>query len=47
MFTGEIMSSPFKDPVVIIKKIMSWLFKGPVETVARLNFDHALSNFKK
>ena len=38
MFTWEIMSSLFKnpnhvlfkDPVVIMKEIMSWLFKDPV-----------------
>ena len=36
MFTWEIMSSLFKnpnqskDPVVIMKEIISWLFKDPV-----------------
>ena len=55
MFTWEIMSSLFKnpnhvlfkDPVVIMKEIMSWLFKDPIVTVAWLNFDHAQSNSKK
>ena len=37
----------FKDPVVIMKEIMSWLFKDPVVTVAWLIFDHAQSNSKK
>ena len=52
MFTWEIMSSLFKnpnhvlfkDPVVIMKEIMSWLFKDPIVTVAWLSFDHAQSN---
>ena len=30
----------FKDPVVIMKEIMSWLFKDPIVTVLWLNFDH-------
>ena len=30
-----------------MKEIMSWLFKDPIVTVAKLNFDHALSNSKK
>ena len=55
MFTWEIMSSLFKnpnhvlfkDPVVIMKEIMSWLFKGLIVTVAWLNFDHAQWNSKK
>ena len=40
MFTWEIMSSLFKnpnhvlfkDPVVIMKEIMSWLFKDPINS---------------
>ena len=54
MFTREIMSwlirNPnhvltVKDPVVIMKDIMSYL--RIQLTVAWLNFDHALSNSKK
>ena len=41
------MSWLFKDPVVIMKKIMSWLFKDSIVTVAWLNFDHAQPNSKK
>ena len=37
----------FKDPAVIIKEIMSWLFKDLTVTVALLNFDHAQPNSKK
>ena len=37
----------YKDPVVIMKEIISWLFKDPVVTVAWLNFDYAQSNSKK
>ena len=37
----------FKDPVIIMKEILSWLFKDPIETVALLNFDHTQSNSKK
>ena len=29
-----------------MKVIMSWLFKGPMVTVAWLNFDHDQSNIK-
>ena len=48
-----------KDPVVIMKEIISWLFKDPVvimkeimywlfkDPVAWLNFDHAQSNNSK
>ena len=36
----------FKDPVVILKEIMSLLFKDPI-TVTQLNFDHAQSNSRK
>ena len=54
MFTWEIMSSLFKnpnhvlfkDPVVIMKEIMYWLFKDPINN-GWLNFDHAQSNSKK
>ena len=54
MFTWEIMSSLFKnpnhvlfkDPVVIMKEIMSWLFKGPINS-GLAKFDHAQSNSKK
>ena len=42
-----IMSRLFKHPVVIMKEIMSWLFKDTIVTVAYLNFDHAQSNSKK
>ena len=42
-----IMLCLFKDPVVIMKVIMSWLFKGPIVIVAWLNFHHAQSNSKK
>ena len=41
------MSWLFKDPVVIIKKILSWLFKDPIVTVIGLNIDYAQSNSKK
>ena len=45
MFTWEIMFRLFKDPVAIMKKIMSWLFKDPINTgVAQ--FDHAQPNSK-
>ena len=30
MFNWEIMSSLFKDPVVIMKDIMSWLFMDQI-----------------
>ena len=54
MFTWEIMSSLFKnpnhvlfkDPVVIMKEIMSWLFKDPINSDLT-QFDHAQSNCKK
>ena len=46
MFTWEIMSSMFKDPVVMMKKIMSWLFKGPINS-GLAQFDHTQSNSKK
>ena len=42
-----IMSWLFKDPLVIMKEIMSSLFKGLIVTVAYLNFNHAQSNSKK
>ena len=36
----------FKDPVVIMKEIISWLLKDPINSgVAQ--FDHAQSNSKK
>ena len=54
MFTWEIMSSMFKNPshvlikdlVVIMKEIMSWLFKNPINSGLD-QFDHAQSNSKK
>ena len=54
MFTWEIMSSLFKNPnhvlfknpVVIMKEIMSWLFKDPINS-GLAQFDHAQSNSKK
>ena len=39
-----IMPWLFKDPVVIMEEIVSWLFKNLIVTVAWLNFDHAQSN---
>ena len=36
----------FKDLVVIIKEIMSWLFKDPINR-GLAQFDHAQSNSKK
>ena len=41
------MSWLFKDPVVIMKEIMTWPFKNPIVTVAWLNLNHAQSNSKK
>ena len=52
MFTWEIMSSLFKnpnqskDPVVIMKEIMPWLFKDPINSDLA-QFDYAKSNSKK
>ena len=54
MFTWEIMSSMFKNPnhvlikdlVVIMKEIMSWLFKDPISS-SLAQFYHAQSNSKK
>ena len=54
MFTWEIMSSMIKNPshvlikdlVVIMKEIMSWLFKNPINS-GLAQFDHAQSNSKK
>ena len=55
MFTWKIMSSLFKNPnhtwlfknpVVIMKDIMSWLFKDPINNDL-VQFDHAQSNSKK
>ena len=40
------MSWLFKDPVVIMKEIISWLFKDPVNS-GLAQFDHAQSNSKK
>ena len=40
MFAWEIMSSLFKDPVVIMKEIMSWLFKDPLNS-GLAQFDQA------
>ena len=53
MFTWEIMSSMFKnsshvlikDLVVIMKEIMSWLFKDSINS-GLAQFDHAQSNSK-
>ena len=53
MFTWEIMSSLFKnpnhvlfkDPVVIMKEIMSWLFKDPINS-GPAQFGHSQSNSK-
>ena len=42
-----VMSWPFTAPVVIMKEIMSWLFKDPIVTVAWLSFDHTQSDSKK
>ena len=39
------MSWLFKDPVVIIKEIMSLLFKDPINS-ALAKFDHAQSHCK-
>ena len=54
MFTWEIMSSLFKnpnhvlfkDPVVIMKEIMSWLFKDLIN-IELAQFDHDQSNSEK
>ena len=46
MFTWEIMSSLFNNPVVIMKEIMYWLFKNPINS-DMAQFDHAQSNSKK
>ena len=52
MFTWEIMSSLFKnpnqskDPVVIMKEIISWLFKDPINSGLAC-FDHAEPDSKK
>ena len=46
MFTWQIMSWLFKDPLAIMKK-MSWLCKDPIVTVDWLSFDHAQSNSRK
>ena len=54
MFTWEIMSSLFKNPnyvlfknpVVIMKEIMSWLFKNLINS-GLTQFDHGQSNSKK
>ena len=54
MFTWEIMSSMIKNPshvlikdlVVIMKEIMSWLFKDPINS-GLTQFDHTQSNSKK
>ena len=40
------MSWLFKDPVVIMKEIMSWLYKNPINS-GLAPFDHAKSNSKK
>ena len=52
MFTWEIMYSQLKnpnqskDPVIIIKEIMSWLFKDPINS-GLAQFDHGQPNSKK
>ena len=46
MFTWQIMSSLFKNPVVIMKEIMSWLFKDPINSDL-VQFDRAPSSSKK
>ena len=54
MFTWEIMSSLFKnsnhvlfkDPVVIMEEIMSWLFKDLINS-GLAQFDHDQSSSKK
>ena len=52
MFTWEIMSSLFKNPnqskdlVVIMKEIMSWMFKDPINSDL-VQFNHGQSNGKK
>ena len=54
MFTWEIMFSLFKnpnhvltkDPVVIMKEMMSWLLKDPINS-GMAQFDHAQSSKKK
>ena len=38
--------SLFKDPVVTIKEIMSWLFKDPINS-GLAQFEHDQSNSKK
>ena len=40
------MSWLFKDPVKIMKEIISWLLKGPINS-GLAQFDHAKSNSKK
>ena len=40
------MSWLFKDPVVIMKEIMPWLFKDLINS-GLAQFDHAQSNSKK
>ena len=40
------MSWLFKDPVLIMKEIMSWMFKYPINSGLAL-FDYAQSNSKK
>ena len=55
MFTWEIKSWLLKDPntwlfqypIVIMKEIMSWLFKDSRVTVVWLNFYHVHPNSKK
>ena len=37
----------FQDSVVIMKGMISWLFKFPILTIALLKFDHTQSNSKK
>ena len=46
MFNWEIMSSLFKNPVVIMKETLSCLFKDPINN-GLAQFDHPQSNSKK
>ena len=43
----EFVQCPFKDPLVIIKEIISWLFKDTIVTMTCLNFDHVQPYSKK
>ena len=43
----EFVQCPFKDQLVIIKEIISWLFKDTIVTMTCLNFDHVQPYSKK